>query len=174
MTRFGEEVAPRLGKRLVALTGHHYAEGPPNNPRVTSARLLAGNPNVAATTNAIVRVADAHGLAYHMTEGNSCYRGGKPGMSNAFAAALWAGDYTCCCWQGVHYSRSSGASAHSSSTAESRMGMPRAARRSMALSISSRISSLCCNGTVNEALIWENVMYPYQPNEVFRQSHFGE
>jgi hypothetical protein len=27
-----------------------------------------------------------------MTEGNSCYRGGKPGMSNAFAAALWAGD----------------------------------------------------------------------------------
>jgi hypothetical protein len=28
-----------------------------------------------------------------MTEGNSCYRGGKPGMSNAFAAALWAGDY---------------------------------------------------------------------------------
>ncbi len=28
-----------------------------------------------------------------MTEGNSCYRGGKPGMSDAFAAALWAGDY---------------------------------------------------------------------------------
>jgi hypothetical protein len=28
-----------------------------------------------------------------MTEGNSCYRGGKPGMSNAFASALWAGDY---------------------------------------------------------------------------------
>jgi hypothetical protein len=28
-----------------------------------------------------------------MTEGNSCYRGGKPGMSDAFASALWAGDY---------------------------------------------------------------------------------
>jgi hypothetical protein len=28
-----------------------------------------------------------------MTEGNSCYRGGKPGMSDAFAAALWGGDY---------------------------------------------------------------------------------
>ena len=28
-----------------------------------------------------------------MTEGNSCYRGGKPGMSDAFAAALWAADY---------------------------------------------------------------------------------
>jgi hypothetical protein len=28
-----------------------------------------------------------------MTEGNSCYRGGKPEMSNAFASALWAGDF---------------------------------------------------------------------------------
>jgi hypothetical protein len=28
-----------------------------------------------------------------MTEGNSCYRGGKPGMSNAFCSALWAADY---------------------------------------------------------------------------------
>jgi hypothetical protein len=32
-------------------------------------------------------------LEYRMTEGNSCYRGGKPGMSNALAAALWGGDY---------------------------------------------------------------------------------
>ncbi|HSM77863.1 MAG TPA: hypothetical protein VLT57_09570, partial [Bryobacteraceae bacterium] len=30
---------------------------------------------------------------YRMTEGNSCYRGGKPGMSDAFAAALWSADY---------------------------------------------------------------------------------
>ena len=28
-----------------------------------------------------------------MTEGNSCYRGGKPGVSNAFCSALWAADY---------------------------------------------------------------------------------
>ena len=28
-----------------------------------------------------------------MTEGNSCYRGGKPGMSDAFASSLWAADY---------------------------------------------------------------------------------
>jgi hypothetical protein len=41
----------------------------------------------------IEAVARAHGQVYRMTEGNSCYRGGKPGMSNAFAAALWAGDY---------------------------------------------------------------------------------
>jgi hypothetical protein len=28
-----------------------------------------------------------------MAEGNSCYRGGKPGMSDAFASALWSADY---------------------------------------------------------------------------------
>jgi hypothetical protein len=28
-----------------------------------------------------------------MTEGNTCYRGGKPGVSDVFAAALWSADY---------------------------------------------------------------------------------
>lgn len=93
VVRFGQKMAPRLGKRLVALSGHYYAEGPPNDPAVTAARLLAGDPNVTNSTRSILQVADAHHLAYHMTEGNSCYRGGKPGMSDAFAAALWCGDY---------------------------------------------------------------------------------
>jgi hypothetical protein len=93
VTRFGTDIAPRLGTRLVALSGHYYAEGPPDDPRVTIGRLLAGDPKVTASTEAIVKVADARGLVYHMSEGNSCYRGGKPGMSNALAAALWSGDY---------------------------------------------------------------------------------
>ena len=28
-----------------------------------------------------------------MTEGNTCYRGGKPGFSDVFAATLWSADY---------------------------------------------------------------------------------
>jgi hypothetical protein len=91
--RFGDEVAPKLGKRLVALSGHYYAEGPPNDPRVTTERLLAGDPGVGQSARDIVRAADAHQLVYRMSEGNSCYRGGKPGMSDAFAASLWAADY---------------------------------------------------------------------------------
>ncbi len=93
VVQFGERMAPRLGERLVALSGHYYAEGPPDDPAVTTARLLAGNPKVSASTTSIVQLADAHHLSYHMTEGNSCYRGGKPGMSDAFASALWSGDY---------------------------------------------------------------------------------
>jgi hypothetical protein len=42
VSRFGTEMAPKLGDRLVALSAHYYAEGPPDNPRVTTARLLAG------------------------------------------------------------------------------------------------------------------------------------
>jgi hypothetical protein len=93
VTRFGEEVPASVSDRLVAMTGHYYAEGPPNDPRVTTERLLAGNPRIASEMARIEAVARAHGRIYRMTEGNSCYRGGKPGMSDAFAAALWAGDY---------------------------------------------------------------------------------
>jgi hypothetical protein len=33
------------------------------------------------------------GVRVRMTEGNTCYRGGKPGVSDVFAAALWSADY---------------------------------------------------------------------------------
>jgi hypothetical protein len=93
VTRFGEGIPASVRSRLTTLTGHYYAEGPPNDPRVTTERLLAGNAKIAGEMQKIEAVAQAHGMVYRMTEGNSCYRGGKPGMSNAFAAALWAGDY---------------------------------------------------------------------------------
>jgi hypothetical protein len=93
VTRFGEQLPATIRPRLTALTGHYYAEGPPDDPQVTLKRLLAGNANIPAEMKRIEEVAGAHSLVYRMTEGNSCYRGGKPGVSNAFAAALWAGDY---------------------------------------------------------------------------------
>jgi hypothetical protein len=93
ITRFSAQVPPQLASRVVTLTGHYYAEGPPDDPRVTLQRLLAGNPRISSETNQIVAAARASRRTYRMTEGNSCYRGGKPGMSDAFAAALWAGDY---------------------------------------------------------------------------------
>ncbi len=34
------------------------------------------------------------GIRVRMTEGNTCYRGGKPGVSDVFAAALWSADYS--------------------------------------------------------------------------------
>jgi len=93
VTRFGEQVPAEVSARVGSMTGHYYAEGPPNDPSMTTHRLLAGNAKIAGQMARIEEVARAHGRVYRMTEGNSCYRGGKPGMSDAFAAALWGGDY---------------------------------------------------------------------------------
>jgi hypothetical protein len=48
---------------------------------------------VQKTTNIATGAAKKVGARVRMTEGNTCYRGGKPGVSDAFAAALWAADY---------------------------------------------------------------------------------
>jgi hypothetical protein len=93
VTRFAQEAPKLFPGRIVACSGHYYAEGPPDNPRVTVARLLAPDPRVDRDLTRIVQVADAAGISYRMTEGNSCYRGGKLGMSNAFCSSLWAADY---------------------------------------------------------------------------------
>ncbi len=91
--QFAKGAAEKLGSHLLTVTGHYYAEGPPDDPRVTTERLLAANPGIARRTKAIVDAAARDHLVYRMTEGNSCYRGGKPEMSDAFASALWGGDY---------------------------------------------------------------------------------
>jgi hypothetical protein len=40
-----------------------------------------------------IESAKAAGIPFRMAEGNSCYNAGKPGVSDTFSAALWAGDY---------------------------------------------------------------------------------
>jgi len=93
IAQFIPAAAQKLGARLVAVSGHYYAEGPPDDPKVTTERLLRTNPAVGRSATATSDLAAQHHLGYRMTEGNSCYRGGKPGMSDALASALWGGDY---------------------------------------------------------------------------------
>ena len=93
VTQFAREASLQLPGRIVACTSHYYVMGPPDNPRVTAGRLLAPDRRVNQEVPRIIRAANEAHLAYRMTEGNSCYRGGKPGVSNAFCSALWAADY---------------------------------------------------------------------------------
>ena len=79
--------------RVAALTHHYYFGGPPSNPDVNIARLLAPDPTVPRAAAAVRAAAAKLQVPYRMTEGNTCYRGGKPGVSDVFAAALWAADY---------------------------------------------------------------------------------
>ncbi|MGH9598777.1 MAG: hypothetical protein ACRD27_02845 [Terracidiphilus sp.] len=81
---------------VVRLTHHYYFGGPATNPEVNIPNLLkpATMAKVQATANVANAAARKMGVRVRMTEGNTCYRGGKPGVSDVFAAALWAADYS--------------------------------------------------------------------------------
>jgi len=93
VSRFAQQAPQLLPGKIVACSGHYYVMGPPDDPRSTVQRLLAADPHLDLEIPRIIAVADAGHLTYRMTEGNSCYRGGKPGLSNAFCSALWSADY---------------------------------------------------------------------------------
>lgn len=82
--------------RVTTLTHHHYFGGPATNPEVNIPNLLkpATMQRVQNTASLATAAASKMGARVRMTEGNTCYRGGKPGVSDVFAAALWAADYS--------------------------------------------------------------------------------
>jgi hypothetical protein len=90
-----KEYARRTKGDAVLLTSHFYGMGPASDPRMTAERLLEKiNPELEKQI-AGVRVASAlaGGTPYRMEEGNSCFGGGKDGVSDAYASALWVADY---------------------------------------------------------------------------------
>jgi hypothetical protein len=81
---------------VTTLTHHYYFGGPATNPDVNIPNLLkpATMQRVQNTASTASAAAGKMGARVRMTEGNTCYRGGKPGLSDVFAAALWAADYS--------------------------------------------------------------------------------
>ena len=81
---------------VTTLTHHYYFGGPATNPEVNIPNLLkpATMQKVQNTANIASAAASKIGARVGMTEGNTCYRGGKPGVSDVFAAALWSADYS--------------------------------------------------------------------------------
>ena len=89
------DYAKRTRGDAVLLTSHFYGMGPASAPGMTAERLLRKvNPELDAQI-AGVRVASAAagGTPYRMDEGNSCFGGGREGVSDAYASALWVADY---------------------------------------------------------------------------------
>ena len=82
--------------RVTTLTHHYYFGGPATNPEVNIPNLLkpATMEKVQNTANIASAAASKMSARVRMTEGNTCYRGGKPGVSDVFAAALWSADYS--------------------------------------------------------------------------------
>jgi hypothetical protein len=79
------------GVRL--LTSHYYAEGPPESPDSDIGHLLQPDLELKAHMQHLVSIGKSVHLPYRMSEGNSCYNGGKQGVSDSFASALWGADF---------------------------------------------------------------------------------
>ncbi len=96
--QWSSTIAERLSSmkdrpEIAAISHHYYFTGPPSNPKATLDNLLHPNPKVQQTAETTRAAALKIGTKYRMTEGNTCYKGGKPGFSDVFGAALWAADY---------------------------------------------------------------------------------
>lgn len=108
LTAFAEQKP--MPEDVVLLTSHYYAMGPARNPAATLDNLLSPDPKLTtlkrADLHVIAEAQQAAGLPYRMSEGNSCWDGGKPGVSDTFASALWCADYMLQCmgrgWAGVN------------------------------------------------------------------------
>lgn len=74
------------------ISSHYYAEGPPSDPNMTIERLMRPNPRLQQELEGLKSVEQETHIPFRLTETNSCYGGGKQGVSNTFASSLWAGD----------------------------------------------------------------------------------
>jgi hypothetical protein len=87
------EFAKNEHQRVSLIDGHYYNNGPASNPQIGLGDVLRPNKDMAAYLQGMSVIAANHGLPYRISEGNSIWGQGKPGVSNVFASALWALDF---------------------------------------------------------------------------------
>lgn len=74
------------------LTHHYYAGGPPTSPSMTIENLLTTDGRFVHMIDQMRSASESAGVPYRLVELNSCFGGGKPGVSDTFASALWGLD----------------------------------------------------------------------------------
>jgi hypothetical protein len=79
------------GKDIVLLTHHYYREG--QNPGSTIEKLLGVDPKLQPQLDQLRAASQLCGVPYRICEVNSFSGGGRPGVSDTMASALWVLDY---------------------------------------------------------------------------------
>jgi hypothetical protein len=92
VTGFAADVKKSALRDVVMLTSHYYAMGPAGAMDVNLDKLLAPDPKLDRDLQIAMEAARSVGLPYRMSEGNSCWNGGEPGVSDTLASALWVAD----------------------------------------------------------------------------------
>ncbi len=91
VTGFAQDVK-KSAPDVVMLTSHYYAMGPAGAKDATLDKLLSPDAKLERDLKIAIEAAREAGLPYRMTEGNSCWNGGEPGVSDTLASALWVLD----------------------------------------------------------------------------------
>ena len=90
--------AEKRDNDAIFLSSHFYAMGPAKDPGMDAAFLLGPNTRLVHQIEQVhTAMAASNNLPYRLTETNSCFGGGKPDVSNAFASSLWGADYMLQC-----------------------------------------------------------------------------
>jgi hypothetical protein len=79
------------GKDVKLLTHHYYREG--QNPTSSIDKLLHPDPKLGPVLEKLKAASESSGAPYRICETNSFSGGGKPGVSDTLAAALWVLDF---------------------------------------------------------------------------------
>jgi hypothetical protein len=93
---FGKTVT----KSEITLLTQHYYRANGQLPTSTDAYLITPDPTLVANLATLEAGAQAIGIPYRMSECNSFYNGGAPGISDSYASSLWVIDYLFDCAQG--------------------------------------------------------------------------
>jgi hypothetical protein len=91
-TQWVSKFASDEGQNIKLLTHHYYRDGA-LKPTSTIPELLHADPSLIETLEKLSGASRSSGLPYRICETNSFYGGGKPGVSDRFAAALWVLDF---------------------------------------------------------------------------------
>jgi hypothetical protein len=93
---FGESVT----RRSISLLTQHYYRGNGQSAAATAANLVSPDPNLLNCLAMLNAGAQSIGVPYRLSECNSYFDGGSPGVSDSPASALWALDFLFNCAQG--------------------------------------------------------------------------
>jgi hypothetical protein len=81
--------AQAMPEGVVLLTHHYYADGPAGAPHVSLPQLLRSSRQLSPLLERLAQYSRTYRLPYRITETNSVYDEGQPGVSDTLGAALW-------------------------------------------------------------------------------------
>lgn len=142
-TDWVSEYVRRHGRDNVFASRHYYRDAA---PRGSIGDVLGSDPGMVEHMEVLASDANAQGLPLRLTEANTYYFGGRDGVSNVFASALWAADFMLamaqCGVAGIHFHGGTLASVEASLGREAKADLSEADLAARRDAVSSRYSAI--------------------------------